>query len=278
MLYAIITSILGSLDEVLWKKTLIYKVPEYLNTLFWYITGLFFAFYFIFNVDFTLLNYKFFVLITIMLMAYILSTKFSQSIYREEKISVLMPYTNINSALTIILSFFIFLDVSLVSFFITLLTIIIIILFSIDYKLFRFPRNIVKMFLHEIILTLYNIIVWFLVISYWEWLLFIFDFFVWSIILIIISAYFWYFSFVKKLKKNYLIPRLGWSFLWWWAYAISLLIISELWLSMSILLWFVWMWITLLLSYVILKDKPTNKDLLLTVIVTWLVWIWYYFK
>jgi hypothetical protein len=134
------------------------------------------------------------------------------------------------------------------------------------------------MFLNETIYTITNLIVWYMVIWYWEWLLFILDFTMWTSILIAISLYYWYFSYLKKIKKNYYLPRLTWSFLWWWSYALSLIIISELWLSISILLWFIWMWMTLLLSYLILHDKPSKKDLILTIIVTWLVWIWYYFK
>lgn len=278
MIFAIFTSILDAFSEVLRKKTLIHRVPEYLNTLFGYSTGLIFVIYFIFNSDFSTYNNLLLLLIFIMSSLDIISSKISQSIYREEKISVLMPYTNINSIFTIILSFIFFSDVSKITLNITIFTIFIIILFSIDYKILRFPKNIVKMFLNETIYTITNLIVWYMVIWYWEWLLFILDFTMWTSILIAISLYYWYFSYLKKIKKNYYLPRLTWSFLWWWSYALSLIIISELWLSISILLWFIWMWMTLLLSYLILHDKPSKKDLILTIIVTWLVWIWYYFK
>lgn len=278
MIFAIFTSILESFSEIFRKKTLINRVPEYLNTLFWYSTWLLFVIYFIFNIDFSSVNYLLFIIIFFMSLIDVINSKISQSIYREEKISVLMPYTNISNILTIILSFFIFSDVSVITFSITIFTILVIILFSIDFKILRFPRNILKMFFSEIITTFICLLVWYIIIHYSDWILFVFDFTMWTTILIILSLYFWYFSHLKKINNSYYLPRLTWSFLWWWSYALSLIIISNLWLSVSILLWFIWMWITLLLSFLILKDKPWKKDLILTVIVTVLVWIWYYFK
>ena len=279
MIYAIFTSILESFSEVFRKKTLIHRVPEYLNTLFAYSTWMLFVIYFAASANFSDIDYKLFILIFIMSVLDLVSSKISQNIYREEKISVLMPYTNINSILTILLSFFLFSDVSKTTFGITIFTILVIVGFSIDFKILRFPRNIIKMFICELIYAFSNLIVgYILFIWYWEWLLFIFDITTSTIMLIFISLFLWYFKQIKKIKRNYYLPKLTWSFLWWWSYALSLIIISDLWLSVSILLWFVWMWITLLLSYLILKDKPSKKDLILTVIVTSLVWIWYYLK
>jgi len=53
-----------------------------------------------------------------------------------------MPYDNLNKILSIILAFFIFSDVSLVTLIITIIAIIIIIAFSIDLKTFKIPKSI----------------------------------------------------------------------------------------------------------------------------------------
>jgi len=53
-----------------------------------------------------------------------------------------MPYSNINKILTIILAFFIFSDVSLITITITIIAIIVIVLFSIDLKTLKIPKSI----------------------------------------------------------------------------------------------------------------------------------------
>jgi hypothetical protein len=53
-----------------------------------------------------------------------------------------MPYDNINKILSIILAFFIFSDVSLITLLITIFAVIIIIAFSIDFKTLKIPKSV----------------------------------------------------------------------------------------------------------------------------------------
>jgi len=72
-------------------------------------------------------------------------------IYREEKISTIMPYTNVNKILTIIASFFLFADVSIISLFITIFAIFVVIIGSINFKTLKFPKNIIIILINETI-------------------------------------------------------------------------------------------------------------------------------
>jgi hypothetical protein len=63
-------------------------------------------------------------------------------IFKLEKITHLLPYENLSKIFTIIFSFYLFSDVSTITFFITILTIFVIILFSIDLKNLTFSKNI----------------------------------------------------------------------------------------------------------------------------------------
>lgn len=83
---------------------------------------------------------------------------------------------------------------------------------------------------------------------------------------------------IKTLKKDFLFNRYLGSILSWIAYLISLFLISDLWLTISTLLWFLWLGFTLILSYFFLWDKPDKKNIILALIVFILVSIGYYFK
>jgi hypothetical protein len=93
----------------------------------------------------------------------------------------------------------------------------------------------------------------------------------------LLSLFLGQFKTIKNQPKQFWIYRITWS-IWWIAWFLSLLVIKKLWLSILILLSFLGIWITLFLSYLILDDKPSKKDLWLTVIVTLLVGLGYYFK
>gem|GEM_PF-2455326 len=81
-----------------------------------------------------------------------------QAIYKKEKISTILPYENLSSIFAILISFFIFKDVSWTSFFIAILTVIVIILFSIDFKNVKFPKKIKPIMIVQAFTALYIII------------------------------------------------------------------------------------------------------------------------
>ena len=234
-------------------------------------------YFFLSWIDLSNLDYYVLWLSFLVLLIAVFRTWIAQKIYKEEKMSVIMPYTNVNKILTIIFSFFIFSDVSILSLIITLIAISIIILFSIDFKTLKFPRNIWKILTVELWLAITTLLSWWIVIKYWEIIYFMLAALCGFFILFVLNLFLWEFKTLKWLPKWFWINRYIWS-LWWLSWFLSLVVIKNLWLSVTVLLSFLWIWITLLLSYTILKDKPSGRNLLLTFIVTILVWIWFLLK
>ncbi len=72
---------------------------------------------------------------------------------KHEKISVLLPYTYINKLLVVIFSLVIFQNTSFITFLIALITIFIVILFSIDLKNIKKPYYITTILIQQFLYT-----------------------------------------------------------------------------------------------------------------------------
>jgi hypothetical protein len=66
--------------------------------------------------------------------------------------------------------------------------------------------------------------------------------------------------------------------LWWTWFLIWLYIIESFWVLIATLISFIWIITSILSLKYILKDTPKIKDIILAIIVTIMIWIWYYFK
>lgn len=280
ILFAILSTFLNSLATIFWKKSLNYWAPKEIFNLLArasiFFVGL--SLFFLWLLDFSWMSIYYILIIVLITIVQNLKTMMNQYIYSIEKISTLMPYTNINKILTIILAFFIFWDISNISFWITLLAVIIIIVFSIDYKSLKVPKIIWLFALWEIVESMLILLIWYVLLSltwsaYYIMSYMVWIFFVWSIVI-----QKWQLKKFKTLPKKFYIDRLTACHFWWVWYLLSVVLIKELWVSVSILLSFIWIWITLLFSYIFFKDKPSIKNIILTVIVSALVWIWYILK
>lgn len=279
MFLAFVTTLIDWISDIFWTKSLWYwvwwKVHDLLSYIVWFLLSI----YFIFFTDIKLSDIDLFLVgstIFLLILA-IITAALQQKIYTKEKISVVMPFTNVNKILSIILSFFIFSDVSIYSLILTIISIFIIIWFSIDFKKWKFPRNSKLIYSAEILISLETLFSGYLLFNYNEELYFIVFIVCWIIFLSLLAYKLNEYKTLKWLKKEFWINRYIWA-TWWISWFLSLVIIKSLWISVSILLSFLWIWVTLLLSYLILNDKPAKKDLLLTIIITSLVWFWYYLK
>lgn len=278
MFLAVFTTLMSSFADIFWKKSLSYWVGWKMHDLLTYPVGVILWIIFIFswlsfeNVDHIIIGAVFFII-------FIDVTKMNlqQSIFREEKYSVIAPYLNISKILIIIWSFFIFRDVSTLSLFITLIAVSVIILFSFDFKTLKLPRNIKKICLVESARAMTWLLSWWLIINYSENLFFVLYVILATTMMSWIVLYLWEYKTVRWLPKKFWFYRyiggLGWI-----SWFLGLTIISSLWLSISVLLSFLWIWAALLFSFIFMKDKPAKKDIILTLIVTSLVWLWFYFK
>jgi hypothetical protein len=65
-----------------------------------------------------------------------------QKIYTKEKLSNILPYSNLQAVFSIIAGFLLFRDASVFSFSIAIITFLVILAFSIDFKKLTFPKTI----------------------------------------------------------------------------------------------------------------------------------------
>jgi len=280
MFYWILSTICASFATIFWKKALAYKCPNRLFALLWFsfwpvIISVIFL---LWKYDFWVVNIKLSLIIIFLILLQLLVIQMDQHIYKNEKISVIIPYQNLNKILSIILAFFIFTNISKLSFFITLLAWIIIIIFSIDFKNFVLSRFIKIIFIWQWIISIQLLLVWYILnylnpLSYYVLSVGIIVI-IWSIIVFFTKEY----KNLFDMTKDFYINRWLGSTLWEISYVINTFIIAKLWVIMSILFSYMYIWVVLILSYLFFKDKPSRKNIILTIIISILVWLWYFYK
>jgi len=282
MFAALISTFLSSSATILWKNALKYNASkEIFNWLSF--SSIFFitiVIYFIsWWIDFSWVNLFVILIVFVMAVLWFVRTIIYQKSYTIDKISTLMPYDNINKILSIILAFFIFSDVSLITLFITILAVIIIIIFSIDFKTLKIPKSILMFSFAQALTAILTLLIGYLLKNYISDVsFFILSYLAWMIFVWFILYFKDLYKEIPKLPKKFFLYRLGACHLGWFSYVLSLFVIKELWISISILLSFLGLWITLFFSYFFLKDTPSKKDIILTIIVSSLVGIWYIYK
>ena len=278
MFIALFGTFIASFAEVFWKKSLSFGLRPIAHNLASYpMWVLFFAYFLFVWIDLSGFGFLFFIIVVFVNFLNIVLQPLVQKVYREEKISVIMPFTNLNKIFVIIASFFIFQDVSILSFFIILFTVLIIILASFDFKNKTIPKNFSTILAVESIKAADIFLSWWLVVHYGEVLYFNVTFLVWLSMYLAISLYTWQIQDIKDAPLGYWKVRIIWA-LWWVSWFLSLIVVSSLGLSLSVLLWFLWIWVTLFVAYFFLGDTPSKKNILLTISVALLIGTWFYFK
>ena len=169
MFYWIITTFFSSLDWIFWKKALdLNKMPSFHFWILWYLWDFIVSFFIIilwyFNL-WLLLDYKLILIIIFLVLTWFLKILLNNKIYRNEKMSNLVPYENLDKIFVIIISYFLFSYVSLFSLLITLFIILIIIVFSIDFKNISLPNNFSLIIFVHLINAIKLLIIWYLLLE-----------------------------------------------------------------------------------------------------------------
>lgn len=280
MIYALISTFLSSIGTIYWKKALNYDVNTHIFSIlayssFFVITPILYIFWYL---DFSIINLNHISIILLIIIANFFSRIFSQKSYTIDKISTLTPYENINKIISIFLWFMIFWNMSYLSLIMTILATLTIVFFSIDYKNINKPKSI-KLFLVYQILTSINILITAYLLKFiTEWDFYVLNHMLWILFMFIIILITWNHKNVKTINKSFYWNRILASIFWWISWLIWIIIIKQLWVAISVLLSFLWVWVTLILSYFILKDTPSYKNILMTILVSLFVWLWYYYK
>ena len=282
MFRAIFGNILQSFGTVLWKKTLVIShFPNLFFRFLWELNGLIVCILVIAFSGFEwaiFLNMWIIWWIVLTLILDIWYDSMSQSIYREEKVSTMIPYENLNSVFVIVIWYLIFKDASLIAVGISILVILITILTSIDYKKFTRPRNLKKILFVQILITAETLLTWYLLSDLADK-----DYFVVYQITIVFLLVFpllfkKLFSSFWQVKKRFLGYQTVSSTANNVSFLLYLFLVSEFGVVISTLLSFLWDGVTVLFGFIFLKEKPSKKDVLLIVATTVLVWLGFYFK
>lgn len=202
----------------------------------------------------------------------------SQLIYQENTIASLMPFENINKVLSLVITFFVFHDVSTTSLMISLCAVWIIITCSIDFHDFSMPKWFMKILLVQALVSVRYIIMAWCVIQLSGNVFYVYEQIVYLLLLIGIIASTHTQDQITQLSSLFYGNRLISSFLGTVSMIVTLYLISEVGATMVILLWFLQMLIQLVVAYFYLHEIPTRRDIILTIIVSTLVWVWFMLK
>lgn len=282
MLWWLLWILLKSFEGIYWKKSLnlanklSFAAFNFLGAVFWIILG---AIFYITKFEWTY-NYSFKVsILTIVAIAFRWGSVYlSQKAYKNEKLSVLSPYENLNEILSIILAFLIFWWVSYLTFFLAISIVIVTFFFSVNIKKLKFPKFFLTFFLSQLSLTLYGITMWYIfkIITFSEYFtieaLFLF------IILFITIIREKQISVIQKQTKKFHTHRLYASILWYAGFILWIYITDEYGLVLSMIFSFLYTVFILILSFLYFWDIPTKRNIFFVIIVTTLVSIALYLK
>ena len=282
MFRAIFGNILQSFSTVLRKKTLlISSLPGLFFRFLWELNGLVICVAVILfsGFDWSLfLNMRVIWGIVLVLVIDIWYDYLEESIYREEKVSTMIPYENLNCVFAIVAGYLIFRDASLLSVGISMLVIIITVLSAMDFKNFTWPRNLKKILFIQLLITAETLITWYFLKDVSDK-----DFFIIYQVVIIIMLLFPFFIKRFFLQRKSLKLRFRWyqtvsSTSSNIAFLLYLFLVAQFGVVITTLLSFLWDGITLLFGFIFLKERPSRKDVIMIVLTALLVGIWFYYK
>ena len=162
---------------------------------------------------------------------------------------------------------------------ITILTMILVIFFTIDLKKLVFPKLFWSYVLHKLIKSFCIVAWWYLLIKYtsvtYVVIYTLIQFVLYNLISIIKKDNF---KDLITQTKAFHITRSIWSITgrFWWV--IWLYIIETSWLIVATLLWFFAVVVNIISMKYVLNDIPSKKQILLAFIVIGMIWLWIYFK
>lgn len=288
LLYWAIGVVLESVWWVSQKKALSSSV-NLPNTLFklyahliWSVLFLFLTIFFTFQYD--ILNNKIILFFIFLISFFTISYQnFELMILKKEKLSTLMPYENLDKIFVVIFWYFLYKwginEVSLTTMLIVCFTFLIVVLFSINFKTLKFPVSVLYFIIAKIIKWILILSSWYILLNYTSitfWLMQIVS----TIFISIILSYLLWNSFkillqqTKVFYKHRFIAVITWQI----AFVLWLYIMESSWVIIASLLWFLAVISKTLSIKFLLKENPSKKQIILSLLVVLLIGLWFYFK
>ena len=277
MLYWILSALLWATWDILYKKSIWladWKISDKYYQFIWnFFMTIFLPIIYVFF-EWESFNLYIFILIFLSAILSIIWELFEQYWYRNEKISVLVPFWEFQSIFTIILWFFVFSDNSTISLVFALLAWFTLVVWWLDFKKFRFNKYCLAVTTGALLWSIKYIIYWLLLVQISEYSILYYNivvsFFILLIIILLTKELKQYEKIDKQLTKYILLEnftRLLVSF-------ITLFLIKELWLVQAVLIWMLYLIASLIFSYLFLKNIPSKKELLIVFFVFLFVTLW----
>lgn len=205
------------------------------------------------------------------------------SIFKRVKVSKILPYWSFDKLFIILLWFILFYwnpwYTSIITLLISILTVIIIMLFSIDYKNFWIEKDVKLYIFVKFLYACTTLIMWRILFEYSTLDIF-------SVIIFIYLGFHLISNIILKRNfktlltqsKQFYKYRVTSSTLWRISFVLSIVIIEKSWVLIASLLSFITIVFSIFSMKIILGDSPTKKQILLALLVVVLIWTWYYFK
>lgn len=195
----------------------------------------------------------------------------SQKIYKEEKLSALMPYENLASVITIVAAFFIFRNTSITTLVIAIFIIALIFVKSFDFKNMTFPKKIFPILVYNGTNSMRSLAMGYALIHMTSSTFYSIR----NLLNIVIFLIGFYIAKevmnYREWKREFLLYRLIASFVGAVSALIGFMLITSLGIVTTILLGFLSMSITLILQWLFLKETPDRKDVLFSFVIAILV-------
>jgi len=285
----IIATALGSFSTPPLKKSLsLWKnIPDSFLKLFAAITGIFLftiLTYFLWFEKQILGDLTVIAMIFWVSILWIISNLMWIYVYKTTKLSELLPYENLDKLFIIIIGFFLYQSIpwqetSIITFIITIITIIIIGIFTVDPKHLKISKNIWVFIWSKLFHALMITALWYILIHYSTFSYGLVSNIMKALLLLWIGMYLKnHIRVLFKQSKSFYKHRFTAIAMWEASMLIWLLIIETSWVIIASLLWFISVVFNIASMKIMLGDTPSKKQVILAFIVITMIWLGYYFK
>lgn len=287
IIFWIISSLLDSISESYRKKAIdSARLPDWLIALFWPLIWLMVVYMLVL---FFWINYNIFFDKNIIILLFICAiidwfwSILEVKVVKNTKISKIMPYTSLDKLFVILLWFLFFYwnpgYTSFLTLIISIFTIFIIMLFSMDFKNLSIEREVKLYILLKFLYACSTLILWKILFEYSTLDIFAIIIFFYISFHIITNLIFKKdFTLIFKQSKKFYKYRFTTAIFWRLSFIIWIYIIESSWVLIASLLSFITIVFSILSMKFILWDPPTPKQIFLSILVITMIWIWYYFK
>lgn len=287
IIFWILSSILWAVSWSYRKKSIdLAKLPNWLLALMWPLIWLFviYLFVFIFWINDNIFTDKRVIFLLFLWWVFDwFAWLMEVYVIKNTKVSKVLPYASFDKLFVILLGFLFFYwnpgYTSFITLLISVLTVIIIMLFSIDYKNLWIEKEVKIYIFVKFLYACTTLIMWRI----------LFEYSTLDIFAVIIFFYILFhtlnniilkkdFSLLFKQTKQFYKYRFLSSLLWRLSFIISIMIIESSWVLIASLLSFITIVFSVFSMKLILWDSPTPKQIILSILVIFMIWIGYYFK